>query len=74
MGTGNQNFYVTEKFISQGTLKEETFAISQILALSTKVYSAKFLIRCHQRKFIPQKCWKIINMQNFQHFCWLSHY
>ena len=32
MRVGNQNFYVIEEFISWGTLKEETFAISQILA------------------------------------------
>ena len=72
MGIGNQNFDVIEEFISRVTLKElsleETFTISRILALSAKVYSAKFLIRCHQRK-----CEKIIR-RNFQHFCRLSCY
>ena len=50
MGIGNENFYVIEEFISRGTLKEETFA------LSAKVYSAKLLIRRYHRKFISRKC------------------
>ena len=73
MGIGNQNFDVIEEFISRVTLKElsleETFTISRILALSAKVYSAKFVIRTHQRK-----CEKIIATRNFQHFCRLSCY
>ena len=51
MGIGNQYFYVIEEFISWGTLKEETFAISQIFALSAKVYSAKVLKNYDYAKF-----------------------